>query len=63
MDTTSLLEIETGRGLMPAYTAVPTTEPPWPGVVVIHDFTGMSKDLQGHTDWLAGWGRVLGHRT
>ena len=30
---------------MPAYCAWPTTPPPWPGVVVIHDFTGMSRDI------------------
>ena len=56
MESVSLLEIETGNGLMPAYTAVPTVAPPWPGVVVIHDFTGMSQDLRGHADWLAGAG-------
>lgn len=40
------LEISTERGPMPAYCAVPTTASPWPGVVVVHDFTGMSHDLR-----------------
>jgi carboxymethylenebutenolidase len=53
METSDLIEIETGQGLMPAYAAVPSAEPPWPGVVVIHDFTGMSQDVRNHTDWLA----------
>ena len=53
MVTTSRVDIATGHGLMPADTAVPTTAPPWPGVVVIHDFTGMSQDLRGHANWLA----------
>jgi carboxymethylenebutenolidase len=32
--------IATPNGQMPAYVAVPAGAGPWPGVVVIHDFTG-----------------------
>jgi carboxymethylenebutenolidase len=56
METTMKVEIQTRQGLMPAYCAVPATPPPWPGVVVIHDFTGMSHDLRAQADWLAGEG-------
>ncbi|GEO94296.1 dienelactone hydrolase family protein [Kocuria turfanensis] len=49
--TTALLA--TDHGQMPAHVAVPATPPPWPGVVVVHDFTGMSQDLRHQADWLA----------
>jgi carboxymethylenebutenolidase len=41
---------------MPAYVARPATPPAWPGVVVVHDFTGMSHDLRSQADWLAECG-------
>jgi carboxymethylenebutenolidase len=56
MQVTSEVEIRTEQGLMPAYCAVPSASPPWPGVVVIHDFTGMSHDLRAQADWLANEG-------
>jgi carboxymethylenebutenolidase len=56
MESTGSLEIQTARGMMPAYCAVPATRPPWPGVVVIHDATGMSQDLHAQADWLAANG-------
>jgi carboxymethylenebutenolidase len=48
--------IRTAYGEMPVYVAVPATAGPWPGVVVVHDFAGMGRDLRNQADWLASNG-------
>ncbi len=46
------------REAMPAYLAVPVGDGPWPGVVVLSDVMGMTRDLRSQADWLASAGYV-----
>lgn len=39
-----------------SYVAVPSSGTAWPGVVVIHDISGMSNEIRAQADWLASEG-------
>jgi carboxymethylenebutenolidase len=45
--------IQTPRGQMPCYLAVPPNPGLVPGVIVLHDVGGMSQDHRNQADWLA----------
>ncbi|HVM75302.1 MAG TPA: hypothetical protein VMT75_06625 [Candidatus Saccharimonadales bacterium] len=47
------VKIPTASAEVPAWLENPRTTPPWPGVVVLHDAAGMSRDLKNHAGWLA----------
>lgn len=50
------LQIATVQGDLMTYVAKPVGDGPWPGVVLIHDAIGMSRDTRNQADWLASEG-------
>jgi carboxymethylenebutenolidase len=42
----SMVQIDGSEGRVPAYLAVPAADPPWRGVVIIHDALGMTVNVR-----------------
>lgn len=53
------INLNTAMGVMPAYIRLPSSDGPWPGVVVIHDAFGAGQNLRRHADWLASCGYLV----
>jgi len=50
------ISIATPERSLRAYLRLPTGEGPWPGVVVLHDALGQTRDSRRQVDWLAASG-------
>jgi carboxymethylenebutenolidase len=50
--------LSTPAGEARAYLAVPSADPPWPGVVVVHELFGLNADIREHADRFAGRGYI-----
>src|SRR5215218_11408712 len=48
--------LTTPSGGVEAYLAVPSGDPPFPGVVVVHEAFGLNADIRRHADRFAGRG-------
>jgi carboxymethylenebutenolidase len=50
--------LPTPAGEVRAYLALPSAQPPWPGVVVVHEVLGLNDDIRAHADRFAGRGYI-----